>query len=267
MTKANEVKPRGARSKLLLSSLFLAAFSAPATGLAADDPAVKANVSFTTNYVYRGITQTGAKPALQGGFDYAHASGFYAGAWGSNISWLSDFGAAAAASLEVDTYAGFRKAFSGDFSYDVGFLRYNYPGLYPLGATKPDTNEVYGAIGWKWLTAKYSRSLSNLFGVADSSGSSYVDLSASYTIEEPGVTLGAHYGRQTFSGAGNDALTYSDYKLSASRDFSGFVLGLAYSSTNTRKGIGGIWNIAGLPDGSNIDLGESALVLSVTRSF
>lgn len=266
MMKANEAKPRGA-GKSLLSSLLLAAFSAPAIVLAADDPAVTANVSFTTNYIYRGITQTGAKPALQGGLDYAHAGGFYAGVWGSNISWLSDFGAAAAASLEVDTYAGFRNDFAGDFSYDVGFLRYNYPGLYPSGATKPDTNEVYGAIGWKWLTAKYSRSLSNLFGVADSRGSGYADLSASYTIETYAITLGAHYGKQTFSGAGNDALTYSDYKLSVSRDFGGFVWGLAYSATDTRKGIGEVWNLAGLPDGSSIDLGKSAVVLSVTRSF
>ena len=266
MMQTNKVSFSEAKSKLLIP-LILVALAVPGVALAADASPVTANVSLTSNYLYRGITQTGAKPAIQGGFDYAHASGIYAGAWGSNISWLGDFGAASAASLELDTYAGFKGSLAEGFSYDVGFLRYNYPGIYPAGATKPDTNEIYGALGWKWLTAKYSRSISNLFGVANSSGSSYIDLSGSYTLEEPGITLGAHYGKQTFSGTGNDALTYSDYKLSASKDFSGYVVGLAYSSTNTKKGLGEVWNIAGLPDGSNIDLGKSAVVVSVAHSF
>lgn len=253
--------------KNLLNSLVLAVLAVPSAAVAADTLPITANVGFTTNYLYRGITQTGAKPAIQGGLDYAHASGFYAGVWGTNISWLSDIGAAAAASLELDTYGGFKGVFAEDFSYDVGLLRYNYPGIYPPGATKPNTNEIYGAIGWKWLTAKYSRSIGNLFGVPNSSGSDYADLSGSYTIEETGISLGAHYGKQTFSGAGNDLLTYSDYKVSASSDFSGYVVGLAYSSTNTGKGVGEVWNITGLPNGSSIDLGKSTVVLSVVHSF
>jgi len=251
----------------LLSLSILVAFAVPSVALATDASPITANVSLTSNYLYRGITQTGAKPAIQGGFDYLHASGIYAGVWGSNISWLEDSGVASAASFELDTYAGLKGGLAEGFSYDAGFLRYNYPGRYPSGATKPDTNEIYGALSWKWLTAKYSRSISNLFGVTNSRGSSYIDLSASYTLEEPGITLGAHYGKQTFSGAGNGALTYSDYKLSVSKDFSGYGVGLAYSSTNTKKGLGEVWNIAGLPDGSSIDLGKSAVVVSVAHSF
>jgi uncharacterized protein (TIGR02001 family) len=69
----------------LLNSLILAALAVPGVAMAADaapapapTPAVTANVGLVTNYLYRGISQTGAKPAIQGGFDYAHASGFYA---------------------------------------------------------------------------------------------------------------------------------------------------------------------------------------------
>src|SRR5665647_2991268 len=102
----------------LLNTLILTALSAPGLALAADapatPPAVTANVGFVSNYLYRGISQTGAKPAIQGGFDYAHASGFYAGVWGSNISWV----AASNASLELDTYFGFKNSFATDFSYD-----------------------------------------------------------------------------------------------------------------------------------------------------
>jgi uncharacterized protein (TIGR02001 family) len=264
----------------LLNSLILAALAAPGVALAADaapTPAVTANVALVTNYLYRGISQTGGKPAIQGGFDYAHASGFYAGVWGSNVSWVP----ASSASLELDTYFGFKNSFATDFSYDVGFLRYNYPGVYPnpiaTGFAKADTNEIYGLIGWKWLTLKYSRSLGDTFTVADASGSSYIDLSASYPIADSGVTLGAHYGKQTYKGSTEDTLatlgfasdataTYSDYKLSVSKDFSGYAWGLAYSSTNAKKGVGEFYNI-GLADGSHIDLGKGTAVLSVTHSF
>ncbi len=270
----------------LLYTLILTALSAPGLALAADapatPPAVTSNVSLVSNYLYRGISQTGAKPAIQGGFDYAHASGFYAGVWGSNISWLNT--SASNSSLELDTYFGFKNSFATDYSYDVGFLRYNYPRVYPnpipAGFAKADTNEIYGLIGWKWVTLKYSYSLGDTFGLSDAKGTSYIDLSASYPVADTGVTLGAHYGKQTYKGSSADSLstlvgstyaadataTYSDYKLSVTKDFSGYVWGLAYSSTNAKKGLGQFYN-AVLADGSNIDLGKSTVVLSVAHSF
>jgi len=240
----------------LLNSLILAALAVPGLAMAEDSP-FSSNVSLTTNYLYRGISQTGDRGAIQGGFDYAHASGIYAGVWGSNISWLSDASPVVAnkSSLELDTYAGFKGGFAEDFSYDVGVLRYNYTGEYTPGAVDANTNEIYGAIGWKWFTAKYSNSVTNLFGFTDSSGSSYIDLSGSYTLEGPGVTLGAHYGKQAIKGSANVGYEYSDYKLSASKDFGGFGLGLAYSSTNVDKAIWG-------------DLaGRSTFVLSLSRAM
>jgi uncharacterized protein (TIGR02001 family) len=273
----------------LLNSLILAAVAVPGVAMAADAapaPLFTANVALVTDYLYRGISQTGGKPAIQGGFDYAHSSGFYAGVWGSSISWISDAGgvsyprSASSAGLELDTYFGFKNSFATDFSYDVGFLRYNYPGVYaPVapGFAKPDTNEIYGLIGWKWITLKYSDSLGDTFGVANASGSSYIDLSGSYTIEGPGITLGAHYGKQTYKGSTADSLasfgynadasaTYSDYNVSVSKDFGGYVWGLKYSDTNAKKGLGEFYNVV-LADQSNRDLGKSTAVLSVTHSF
>ena len=186
--------------------------------------------------------------------------------------------------MELDTYFGFKNSFATDYSYDVGFLRYNYPGVYPnpipAGFAKANTNEIYGLIGWKWLTAKYSYSLGDTFGLSNAKGTSYIDLSASYPVADTGVTLGAHYGKQTYKGSSADSLstlvgstyaadataTYSDYKLSVTKDFSGYVWGLAYSSTNAKKGLGQFYN-AVLADGSNIDLGKSTVVLSVAHSF
>jgi len=241
---------------------FFVLLATPVLALADSATPVSSNIGFSSDYLYRGITQTGGNPAIQGGVDYAHTGGFYAGAWGSNISWVN----ASSASLELDVYLGFKNSIAEDLNYDVGYLRYNYPGVYATAAIKADTDEIYGAINWKWLTAKYSRSLSNLFGVSNSAGSSYIDLSGSYEMEDAGFTLSAHYGRQTVSGAGNSGLTYSDYKLGVSKDFGGYVAGLAYSATDTKKGIGELWNI-GLADGSDLDLGRNRAVLSVTHSF
>lgn len=275
--KTNEMSFSAAKSKLV-STLILAALAVPGIALAADEaPAVTSNVALVSNYLYRGISQTGAKPAIQGGFDFVHSSGLYVGAWGSSISWISDMGMASNAGLELDTYFGFKNTFATDFSYDAGFLRYNYPAKYPatmstiIGTTpfaKADTNEIYGLIGWKWLTAKYSHSLGDTFGVPNAGSTSYIDMSASYPVGDTGVTLGAHYGKQTYKGTTADALekagttpTYSDYKLSVSKDFSGYVLGLAYSKTNAKAGAGQFYNVLGN------DLGKGTAVLTLTRTF
>ncbi|OGT23301.1 MAG: hypothetical protein A2342_10215 [Gallionellales bacterium RIFOXYB12_FULL_54_9] len=262
----------------LLNTLILAALAVPGIAMAADvAPAsphtFTSNVGLVSDYLYRGISQTGGKPAIQGGFDYAHSSGFYAGVWGSSISWISDGGLASNAGLELDTYLGFKNSFADDFSYDVGFLRYNYPtGSYvnpiPANFAKADTNEVYGALGYKWLTAKYSYSLGDTFAVSQAKGTSYLELNASYPIADTGITLGAHCGKQTYKGISTANLvaasadpTYSDYKLSASKDFSGFVLGLAYSKTNASTLPGAYYKIL------NKDLGKGTVVLSLTRAF
>jgi len=243
---------------------------------------VTSNVSLVTDYLYRGISQTNARPAIQGGFDYAHSSGFYAGVWGSSISWLTDVPLApmaTSAPLELDTYFGFKSSFATDFSYDVGFLRYNYPAKYPtpmttvVGTTawaKADTNEIYGQIGYKFVSLKYSYSLGDTFALPNARGTSYIDLSANYPIADTGITLGVHYGHQAFKGTTADAEkavlpvsqdpTYSDYKLSVTKDFSGYVLGLAYSSTNAKDN--GYYS-----NPTNKNLGKGTAVLSLSRSF
>jgi uncharacterized protein (TIGR02001 family) len=231
------------------------------------DHMLSANVGVVSDYLFRGVSQTGQRPAIQGGFDYMHSSGFYAGVWASNISWISDSGMASSASVELDTYFGFMNSFADDWTYDVGFLRYNYPGNYVAGAVKADTNEIYGSLGWKWITAKYSYSLGDTFGMNDARGSDYLELNAEYEIPDTGVTLGAHYGRQTYSGNDADAAKaagfdpdYNDYNIRISKNFSGYVLGLTLSGTDTDKG--GFYTNA---DGKN--LGRTTAVVSLSREF
>ncbi len=255
----------------LLNTLILVALAAPSVALADTSP-FSSNVTLTTNYLYRGISQTGAKPAIQGGFDYAGASGLYIGAWGSSISWISDEGLGTNAGLELDTYAGY-KGTAGSVSYDVGFLRYNYPGTYNNFGTlgpdfaKPDTNEVYGAATYSIVTAKLSYSLGDLFGVSNAKGSTYLDLTATYPIGDSGYAVAAHYGKQTYKGSSADDLksknqdpTYADYKLVVSKDLgTGYSASLTYSKTNGKAG--GFYTVNGK------DLGKGTAVLALSRTF
>ena len=218
----------------LLNSLILAALAVPAVAMADTAPAspFSGNVSLTTDYLYRGITQTNHEGAIQGGFDYVNPNGFYVGTWGSNISWLyssQGYAATSGASLELDTYGGYSASFAGDYNYNVGFLRYNYGGN-AAGAVNADTNEFYGSIGWKTVSLKYSRSTGNLFGAADSSGSGYLELNGTYTLAGPAVDLSAHYGKQTINGAGNTS--YSDYNVKAAKAFGAYTWAFMVSKTN-----------------------------------
>jgi len=242
------------------------------------------NVTLASQYIYRGIAQTRGKPALQGGFDYAHSSGFYAGVWASNISWISDAIAGASSSLEVDVYGGYKGAITDDFGFDVGVLTYNYPGsgktLAGTQELKQDTTEVYGAISWKWLTLKYSHSTTALFGwpknpgalTDKTSGSGYLELNAAYDLGN-GWGINGHVGRQKVKG--NADASYTDYRVGVTKDLGFGVIGATYSTTNAKDSCSG--NAAATAqdvycfvkhDGSSAySAGKGALVVTFGKTF
>jgi len=252
------------KKTFLAVSLACAAGSLPsfavAQSAAAESPhAFTGNLSLVSEYRFRGINQTNAKPAVQGGFDYAHADGFYAGTWASNVNWLSDGGGGAVSnSLEWDFYGGYKGAV-GDIGYDVGLLYYYYPGSYPSGFNSPNTLELYVAGSWQMLTLKYSHALTDLFGFNDSEGSGYLDLSGNFDLGN-GVALGAHVGHQTVHS--NSGCSYTDWKVGVSKDMSGLTWGLAYIDTNAKGDAGECYRNA-----FNRDLGKGTVVLSVGKTF
>jgi uncharacterized protein (TIGR02001 family) len=213
-----------------LAFTVLAGTAAAQTPAPAPEHTVTANVGLFSEYIFRGISQTGGKPAVQGGFDYAHASGFYAGTWASNISWLEDFGAYSRSSLEWDFYAGFKAPIGGsDFFYDVGGLYYYYPGKRFAGVVNANTFELYGAIGWKWVSLKLSYATTDYFGArpnanADKTdGTIYYDLTATYPVGETGLSLIGHVGHLDVENDGSDGdlatfgkAGYTDWKLGVS---------------------------------------------------
>lgn len=259
--------------KTLIATAVLAALAASSTVMAEEaapaEHTFTANVTLASEYIYRGIGQTNRKPALQGGFDYSHASGLYAGVWGSNVSWLSDGRNDVSSSLELDLYGGYKNTFAGgDWNYDVGVLRYNYPGTYPGSYTKADTTELYGAIGWKWLTLKYSHVVSShIFGFTgangtdDTRGSGYLELNAAYDLGEGWGVLG-HVGHQKIKNNGD--ASYSDYKVGVTKDVGFGTVGLSYWTTNA-KACGD--TPATYCNAFNKDLGEGRALLSFTKTF
>lgn len=207
---------------LFVSVLALAAVSASAQDAASS---LSFNLGGVSDYRYRGISQTRLKPALQGGLDYAHASGFYAGAWGSTIQWIKDAGGRA--DVEIDVYGGYKTEIAPGLTADVGLLQYVYP-RHRL-AISPDTLEVYGALTYGPVTAKYSHSTTNLFGFADSRNSGYLDVTAAFDVGA-GMTLSPHVGHQTVRR--NAAASYTDWSLTLAKDFSGLVVSGAVVGTD-----------------------------------
>lgn len=230
--------------KTVIAGLTAAAL-APAFAQAQTPPAsphtFTGNVGFFNQYIFRGLNQTDKEPALQGGLDYSHSSGFYLGTWGSNISWLQDFRAySAGGSLEWDFYGGYKNTIDkSDFGYDVGLLYYWYPGTVTTGLVKADTLEIYGALSWKWLSAKVSYAISDeVFGVQNADGTYYLDLTASVPLGKTGLTLIAHYGMQEFNGSNggveNDSFaSYKDWKLGVNYALpKDFTIGAFYTDTD-----------------------------------
>jgi uncharacterized protein (TIGR02001 family) len=99
-----------------------------------------ANVSLVSDYRYRGISQTNLRPAIQGGFDYSHASGFYVGNWNSSISWLERcrfVGVGARRNGFLRRLPEHLKLAEQEFNYDVGVLEYYYRAATPRRARTP----------------------------------------------------------------------------------------------------------------------------------
>ena len=290
--------------KLVLASTLSAVLTAPAIVCAQGAPAAApasphtftGNIGLFSDYRFRGISQTYRQPAIQGGFDYSHVSGVYAGTWASNVSGNLY---ANGAGMEWDMYGGYKFEPIKDLTMDVGVLYYYYPGAAFYNATlgksgnKYDNTELYVAGTYGWFTAKYSYAVSDYFGTktatfggtcgitssgvaatsgciganpGNSKGSSYLDLAANFEVFDK-TTLGLHVGHTTVKNY--NQLSYTDYKLSLSRDFGWATLGAAYITTDAKQQYYR-YGPAGLVAGTsteNKDPSRGALVLSISKTF
>jgi uncharacterized protein (TIGR02001 family) len=237
-------------------SLLVLALSTALPAFAQETPdPLSFNVSAVSEYRYRGISQTRLKPALQGGLDYAAPNGFYIGAWASTIKWIKDAGGDA--DVEIDVYGGYKAEVAKGLTLDVGLLQY----YYPSNKLNPSANtlEVYGALSYGPVTAKYSHSTTNLFGFADTKGSGYFDVTANFDLGD-GMTLTPHVGHQTVKH--NSAASYTDYSLTLAKDFSGLVLSAGVIGTDANKAV----YTSAVTAGSKF-LGKTMLVVGLKKTF
>lgn len=223
----------------VLGLALAAAGGAQASGLSG-------SLTLTSDYVFRGFTQTNEKPALQGGIEFEAESGFYAGAWGSSISWLSDSSPDISSQLELDGYIGYRNQLSDTISFDVGALYYGYPGRYPAGFNDADTVELYAGLSAGIFGVKYSYAVTDLFGIDDSDGSSYLEAGIDYGFADT-WTLGLHVGKQFISGEfGED---YIDWSVGINKALpNDFDIGVTFTDTD-------------------VDGADSRLFIAITKSF
>jgi len=223
------------------------------------DNSVTFNAAVTSDYRYRGISQTRLQAALQGGADYVHnPTGLYAGTWLSTIKWTKDAGGDG--DVEWDLYAGKRGQLGAEVSYDIGVLAYVYPsnGLKDVqGAADADTTELYGQLGYGPAYAKYSLALTNLFGYVDSCHSGYLDVGANVDLGNA-FTLNLHAGRQDVRH--HDAASYTDYKVGVTKDFGIASVTAAFVGTNADE-------TAYASPANGKFLGKKALVVSVGKTF
>jgi uncharacterized protein (TIGR02001 family) len=221
----------------------LAAVLLLATGAA--QAQVSGTVTATSDYDFRGITQTALDPALQGSIDYAHSSGFYIGAWASNV----DFGNCCGEDIEVDYYLGFAGGAEDGIGWDVGLIDYTYPGT----DFNIDFMEVYASMSYKMFKGKFWYA----DDFANSNESAYY-IEGNITAPLPkDFNLLVHAGFSDGDFWSSDS--YFDYSIGVSRSFGNFNMALKFIDGSDLK----------IADGTPNDVAtsESKVVLSVATTF
>jgi len=220
---------------LLLTGALLTTLPIAYAAEEAEPFSFSANVAFTSDYVWRGLTQTDEGWAIQGGFDANHKSGFYAGTWASNVNFLDNSTDAVTeeADLEIDVYLGYGGELDNGFSYDLGVGRYIFPGAHCY--LHYYFNEFILGLG-------YALPMGTEFGVSYNFSpefTGYVGRAHHYMFEashslENGLGVSGHVGRQTFKDNPGD--NYSYYGAALSYTINDFELSLNYSDTNEEQG-------------------------------
>lgn len=171
------------------------------------------NLTFTSDYMFRGVSQTSSTPAVQGGMTLSHKSGVYASVWGSSVSF---------ANMELDPSVGFANSV-GDVGYDVGIVRYGYPGYSSAVQGGLPFTETYGKLSWKGASIGVYWT-DNYFG--GTGRALYTTLG--YGTEVKGVGIAASVGQSQYDELTfNKEDSYLDYSLTLSKSFAGYGFSLA----------------------------------------
>lgn len=272
--------------RVLTASVAATIALACAPAMAEEEGAEPRNLTVTTtlasDYIFRGMTQTWNKPTLQASVDYVHPSGFFGNLWASNI----DDKVIAGGRSEIDLTAGYRGVINEDTGYNISLLRVIYPGAnyksigyasYP--DQKYDFTELGVGLSYKWLSFKYSYTLTDLMGfnektgyTSGTKGSTYLDLSAEIPLPSD-FSLGLHVGHQnlkaklvTPTAGGETDPDFTDYRLSLTRKLpDDWSASLAYTWNDNRDFFDRTPSNQDLGDTCNV--GRKRFTVSVSKTF
>ncbi|MBF0340189.1 MAG: hypothetical protein HQL95_04405 [Magnetococcales bacterium] len=247
------------------------------------------NAGVLSNYIFRGLTQSWNHPAIQGGVDYTHGSGWYAGLLAYSVSNKQY----AHGWAELDYYGGYNGKFTDDWSWTAGFLGAYYPGAnydHVNPAVAMNRHQTYNnfelnaGLGYKWMTLKVSVSLTDYYGdntntgyTSDSKGSTYLDWSANVPLPVAtftnDVTLPLHIGRTHYTSklatptpTGGIDPDYTDYKIGINKGFDGgWNLGAACTYANNKAVYNGVASAKSPSD--TLNLGGGNVLLSIIKTF
>lgn len=221
--------------KLLPASIAAALL----VGAASAQAEVSANVTIATDYTFRGISQTGERGAIQGGFDWSGESGLYAGIWGSNINFGGD------ASTEFDYYGGFAGETDGGFGYDIGIIYYDYE-------NEPELDYIEFALGFSYADFGFGLNHSDEFG---DGGPTYTYYYAGYSMslsEQFSVDFNLGYTDTDEDDYWEDGADgYMDYGVTLG--YSAYELDFALALIGT--------------DLDDVDAADDRVVFSISKSF
>lgn len=262
------------------NSIFLIVCSTVAISALADEatPAhqFSATTSIVSDYIFRGVTQTWHRPAVQGSIDYAHASGLSASLWASTVSEKT----VAGANAEIDLAIGYKRT-NGRVTYGVGLISVFYPGgnwrKMTWGARadqKYDFTEANVFVGYDCFTVKYSQALNDLMGFnartgfsRSTKGARYIEVNADVPLADTGVVLGLHAGRQDFGAdMGNVSPDANDYRISLGKNFAGGWSGLVQLTENSNKDFFN-GTVSNLNSAETRNVGKRRFAVSLTKSF
>ncbi|GEM_PF-2305222 len=189
------------------------------------------NFDFTSNYVFRGLSQTSNLPAAQGSLTYALPLGFYLNSWGSNVKFNDPQGRQA--TVELDTIAGIRNSIGNNFiAYDINLARYNYPGA--RGATYNEFNTL-----WTYKIFQLGISYSgNSFGYHDTgmyyNGTVTFNIPSQYAFHVQDLSLAGEFGHSSLSRAAGNS--YNDYSVTLTKILNKtYTIAAQWTSTNGRQ--------------------------------
>ena len=189
---------------------------------------ISGNVALTSDYRFRGISQSDESAAIQGGFDVEFSPGFYLGVWGSSVDFDSNVDYDG--SLELDYYGGWSSAIGDtDFGVDVGYIYYDYPGD---NGSEGDYQEFYVSGSWKDISLSVNYS-DDYYAETDE----YWRYSAEYSLslmENLSLGLQAAYNELEKNGGffSSDEDSYTDYSVTLTYSVAGVDLSVAYVGTD-----------------------------------